>query len=52
MLGAGLSRKPGGVKGDPSCTHEDQAMHKMKVDEDSVLTKSRERDAGASDKAV
>ena len=40
---------PYGVKGDPSCTHEGQAKHETE-DEDSVLIKSSEGDAGASDK--
>ena len=48
MLGAKRSRRSGGVKGDPSCTHGDQVKHE-KADEGSVLTKSSERDAGASD---
>ena len=51
MLGVGRSRGWGRVKGDPSCTHGEQAKH-GKVNEDDVLTKSSERDAGASDKAA
>ena len=46
MLGAGRSRRRGGVKGDPSCTHGEQAKDDN-VDEDGVLTKSNERGAGA-----
>ena len=39
----------GGVKGDPSCTHEGQIKHEIE-DEDSMLIKSSEGDADTSDK--
>ena len=51
VLGAERLRRPGGVKGDPSCTRGGQTKHETE-DKDSVLTKSNERDADASDKTV
>ena len=51
MLGAGQSRRSGGVKGDPSCTCGEQTKH-GKADEDGVLTKSSKRDVGESDKTA
>ena len=50
-LGARRLRESGGVKGDSSCAHGDQAKH-GRMDEDGILTKSSEGDAGASDKAA
>ena len=51
VLSAKRSRRPGGVKGDPSCTRKGRAKHETE-DEDDVLTKSSERDIGASDTAA
>ena len=50
-LGARRSRRPGGVKGDPSGTCGGQGEH-VKMDGDDMLTKSSEGDAGASDKVA
>ncbi|KAG8100167.1 hypothetical protein GUJ93_ZPchr0013g37630 [Zizania palustris] len=51
-LGAGRSRRPSEVENDPNGRHEDEASHGLKVDENSVLTKSNEGDASASDKVA
>ena len=51
MLGAGRLRRSGGVKDDPRCTRGGHRKY-GKMDEDDVLTKSRERDAGASDRRL